>query len=71
MIRPSRSAAGKPKRRKAPARNDVRSKLPLGPRRRGPQVRPIRRPAGGSYEPGVAKPAKDPWVDEGEPEING
>jgi len=45
----------------------------LGPRRRVTKVKPM--PPGtrrGAYDPGVPKPkTSSPWVDEGEPEVNG
>jgi hypothetical protein len=46
----------------------------VGPRRRPTKVRPVspRQRTGAAYETGVlpSRP-KDPWIDEGEPEVNG
>jgi hypothetical protein len=46
----------------------------LGPRRRPTKVRPLPPAAKGrdDYDPGIPPPRKkNPWVDEGEPEVNG
>jgi len=45
----------------------------LGPRRRPRKVRPApaTAPRGHRYDPGARPPARDPWIDEGDPEVNG
>src|SRR5262245_35842970 len=45
----------------------------LGPRRRSRKVRPAptRTPRGHDYHPGAKPPPRSPWIDEGEPEVNG
>ena len=58
------------KRDVAPA-NDVRTNLPLGPRGRRTRVRPLQRAGSRSYRTGIPQRPVDPWVDEGDPEING
>lgn len=45
----------------------------MGPRHRPRKVRPARaaEPGGHDYQPGAKPPARNPWVDEGDPEVNG
>jgi len=46
----------------------------LGPRRRVTQVTPMppRTRRDGDYDPGMPRPkTSSPWMDEGEPEVNG
>jgi hypothetical protein len=45
----------------------------MGPARRRRKVRPIpaSTPRGRDYHPGAKPPVRNPWVDEGDPEVNG
>jgi hypothetical protein len=63
---------GRPRRKgNAAAANDIRTNLPLGPRGRRTRVRPLQRTGSRSYSTGIAERPANPWVDEGDPEING
>jgi hypothetical protein len=68
----NKKRVGRPRRKgnAAPA-NDVRTNLPLGPRGRRRRVRPLQRAGSRSYPTGIPERPANPWVDEGDPEING